>query len=228
MRVLEAYEQRGLHFSNGYGMTETAPGATTLPADRSREKAGSSGLPHFFTDVRITEDDGSEAPAGAVGEILIKGPNVIAQYWNRPEAMEQSATPDGWFRSGDMGYKDADGFVFISDRLKDMIISGGENIYPAEVEQAVSELDAVASVAVIGIPDDKWGEVPRAVIKLRNGASLTEQQLSEHLNGRLARYKIPKSIEFVDEMPRTASGKIKKAELRKVTAAIALIAGKEQ
>lgn len=220
MRVLEAYERRGLRFSNGYGMTETAPGATTLPAARSRDKAGSSGLPHFFTDVRVADPMDPEAgPAapGTVGEIQIKGPNVIRQYWNRPEASAGSYTADGWFKSGDMGYKDPDGFVFISDRLKDMIISGGENIYPAEVEQAIAELDAVGSVAVIGVPDEKWGEVPRAVVLLREGARLTQEQLRSHLEGRLARYKIPKSVVFVDEMPRTASGKIRKADLRKLT-----------
>ena len=151
-----------------------------------------------------------------MGEIQIKGPNVIHQYWNRPEATADSYAADGWFKSGDMGYKDPDGFVFISDRLKDMIISGGENIYPAEVEQAIAELDAVGSVAVIGVPDEKWGEVPRAVVLLREGARLTEEQLRAHLEGRLARYKIPKSVVFVDEMPRTASGKIRKADLRKL------------
>ena len=218
MRVLEAYELRGLRFSNGYGMTETAPGATTLPADRSREKAGSSGLPHFFTDIRITGVDGNDVPPEAVGEIHIKGPNVIHQYWNRTDATAQAYTPDGWFRSGDLGYRDDDGFVFISDRLKDMIISGGENIYPAEVEQAISELPAVASVAVIGVPDEKWGEVPRAVVLLREDGQLSEHELRNHLNGKLARYKIPKSVVFVDEMPRTASGKIRKAELRQETA----------
>ena len=217
LRVLEAYERRGLRFSNGYGMTETAPGATTLPAARSREKAGSSGLPHFFTDVRIADLDGSAAATGTVGEIQVKGPNVIHQYWNRPEATAGSYDAGGWFKSGDLGYKDADGFVFVSDRLKDMIISGGENIYPAEVEQAITELDAVGSVAVIGVPDEKWGEVPRAVVLLREGAQLSEEQLRTHLEGRLARYKIPKSVVFVDEMPRTASGKIRKADLRKPT-----------
>lgn len=217
LRVLEAYERRGLRFSNGYGMTETAPGATTLPAARSRDKAGSSGLPHFFTDVRVGDPaDPAAGPAapGTVGEIQIKGPNVIREYWNRPGAAADSYTDDGWFKSGDMGYKDGDGFVFISDRLKDMIISGGENIYPAEVEQAITELDAVGSVAVIGVPDEKWGEVPRAVVLLREGAQLTEEQLRAHLDGRLARYKIPKSVVFVDEMPRTASGKIRKSDLR--------------
>lgn len=219
MRVLEAYERRGLRFSNGYGMTETAPGATTLPAARSRDKAGSSGLPHFFTEVRVADPVDPEAgPAapGTVGELQIKGPNVIHQYWNRPETSADSYTADGWFKSGDMGYKDPDGFVFISDRLKDMIISGGENIYPAEVEQAIAELEAVGSVAVIGVPDEKWGEVPRAVVLLREGAQLTEEQLRSHLEGRLARFKIPKSVVFVAEMPRTASGKIRKADLRKL------------
>ena len=213
-RVLEAYELRGLRFSNGYGMTETSPGATTLPAHRSLEKAGSSGLPHFFTEVRIAGVDGKEAPSEAVGEIYIKGPNVIQQYWNRTDATAQAYSPDGWFRSGDLGYKDADGFVFIADRLKDMIISGGENIYPAEVEQVIAELPSVASVAVIGVPDSKWGEVPQAVVLLHEDGYLTENGLRDHLNGKLARYKIPKSVVFVDEMPRTASGKIRKAQLR--------------
>ena len=217
MRVLEAYEARGLRFSNGYGMTETAPGATTLPAARSRDKAGSAGLPQFFTDVRIAGFDGCTAAPGTVGEIQIKGPNVIPEYWNRADATAEAYAEGGWFKSGDMGYKDDDGFVFVSDRIKDMIISGGENIYPAEVEQAITELDAVGSVAVIGVPDEKWGEVPRAVVLLREGAQLTEEQLRRHLEGRLARYKIPKSVVFVDEMPRTASGKIRKADLRKLS-----------
>ena len=167
-------------------MTETAPGATTLPAARSRDKAGSSGLPHFFTDVRVADPlDPAPGPLrpATVGEIQIKGPNVIHQYWNRPEASADSYTADGWFKSGDMGYKDPDGFVFISDRLKDMIISGGENIYPAEVEQAIAELDAVGSVAVIGVPDEKWGEVPRAVVLLREGARLTEERAARPPGG---------------------------------------------
>ena len=214
MRVLEAYEARGLRFSNGYGMTETAPGATTLPAHRSREKAGSSGLPHFFTDIRIADPVGDVVRTGEVGEVQVKGPNVISGYWNKPEAADECFADGGWFRSGDMGYKDGDGFLFISDRLKDMIISGGENIYPAEVEQAILELEAVSSVAVIGVPDHKWGEVPRAVVVLREDAHLSEDELREHLEGRLARYKIPKSVIFVDDLPRTASGKIRKAALR--------------
>jgi fatty-acyl-CoA synthase len=214
-RVLDAYEERGIGFTSCYGMTETAPGATMLPVSRSKEKAGSAGLPHFFTDVRIADPLGGVAARGAVGEIQVSGPNVIKEYWNRPEATADSYADSSWFRSGDMGHQDEEGFLFVSDRLKDMIISGGENIYPAEVEAAIAELPEVGSVAVIGVADEKWGEVPRAIVTLREGRTLTEDQLRAHLEGRLARYKIPKSVVFVEEMPRTASGKIRKMDLRK-------------
>ena len=186
-----------------------------LPVSASKQKAGSAGLPHFFTDVRIVDPMGSVVGAGEVGEIQISGPNVIKEYWNRPEATVESYADSSWFRSGDMGYQDGEGFLFVSDRLKDMIISGGENIYPAEVEAAIAELPAVGSVAVIGVADGKWGEVPRAIVTLREGSVLSEEQLRSHLEGRLARYKIPKSVVFVEEMPRTASGKIRKTDLRK-------------
>ncbi|GGD01109.1 fatty-acyl-CoA synthase [Tersicoccus solisilvae] len=214
-RVLAAYEERGLSFTMGYGMTETAPGATTLPVRYSASRAGSGGLPHFFTDVRIADPLGEELPPGQTGEIQICGPNVIHEYWQRPDATAESFDAGGWFKSGDMGHLDDDGFLFISDRLKDMIISGGENIYPAEVEQLIAELDAVAAVAVIGVPDEKWGEVGRAIVTVRDGTSLTAEEVLGHLDGRLARYKIPKSVVFADQMPRTASGKIRKADLRK-------------
>jgi fatty-acyl-CoA synthase len=213
-RVLEAYEERGIGFTSCYGMTETAPGATMLPTNRSKEKAGSAGLPHFFTDIRIADPLGGPAVPGSVGEIQISGPNVIREYWNRPEASAHSYAEPGWFRSGDMGFLDDEGFLFVSDRLKDMIISGGENIYPAEVEAVIAELTQVGSVAVIGVPDEKWGEVPRAIVTLRAGSALTEEELRSHMDGRLARYKIPKTVVFVEDMPRTASGKIRKTDLR--------------
>jgi fatty-acyl-CoA synthase len=214
LRVLDAYEQRHLGFSNGYGMTETAPGASTLPSWRSREKAGSSGLPQFFSDLRIADPAGGVAAPGELGEIQLSGPNVIREYWNRPDASAASFAEGDWFKSGDIGYRDQEGFLFVSDRLKDMIISGGENIYPAEVEQLIVEVDGVNSAAVIGVPDEKWGEVPRAIVTLREGAVVSEEQIRAYLDGRLARYKIPKSVVFLDEMPRTASGKIRKADLR--------------
>ncbi|MCH8571724.1 long-chain fatty acid--CoA ligase [Nesterenkonia sp. AY15] len=218
MRVLDAYESRGLAFTMGYGMTETSPGATTLPPAYSRTKQGSGGLPHFHTDVRVVDPADRPCPMGEVGEIQVHGPNVIAEYWNRPEATAGSFVheEDGlWLKTGDMGYFDEDGFLFISDRLKDMIISGGENIYPAQVEQQIAALEAVAAVAVIGVEDARWGEVPRAVIVVRDGHALTEEQVLHHLHGKLARYKIPKSVVFVESMPRTASGKIRKPDLRR-------------
>lgn len=212
-RVAYAYEERGLNFTGGYGMTETAPGATSLSAARSLDKGDSAGLPHFFTDVRILTEDGRVAEPHEVGEIQIQGPNVIRGYWNRPDA-DSGSFVDDWFRSGDLGYTDEEGFVYIADRLKDMIISGGENIYPAEVEQILMERDEVTAVAVIGVPDDRWGEVGKAIVVLAVGKIATEEELLAHFAGRIARYKVPKSIVFVDELPMTASGKPRKAELR--------------
>ncbi|MEW1963585.1 o-succinylbenzoate--CoA ligase [Microbacterium sp. NPDC077644] len=211
LRVIEAYEKRGLSFSSGYGMTETSPGATSLPYRKARDHLGSSGLPHFFTDVRVMNDDGHPAEPGEVGEIEISGPNVMKEYWLRPDATRDSHRGE-WMRSGDIGFLDAQGYLTISDRLKDMIISGGENVYPAEIEQIIMEHPAVDSVAVIGIPDDRWGEVPLAVVVRR--AEIEADEILAALNGRLAKYKIPRSIMFVDELPRTASGKIRKNGLR--------------
>jgi fatty-acyl-CoA synthase len=213
-RILNAYEERGLSFSQGYGMTETSPGATSLSPAMTRAKQGSVGLPHFFTEVRIADENGAMVPRGTVGEIEISGPNVFAGYHGNPDATAAAFTADGWFRSGDLGYLDLDGYLYIADRLKDMIISGGENIYPAEVEDLVSDMDEVTGVAVIGVPDDRWGEVPWAVVTVRDGASVDTEAVRAHLDGRLARYKLPKNVVVVDELPRTASGKVRKADLR--------------
>jgi len=212
-RMILAYEKRGLAFSCGYGMTETAPGATAMPPAMSKHKIGSSGTRHFFTDVKIVDEQGGELGPGEIGEIWVSGPNVIREYWNRPDATA-IAFIDGWFRSGDLGYFDEDGYIFISDRLKDMIISGGENIYSAEVECVIMEMPQVSGVALVAIPDEKWGEVPLAVVSLARGTSLTGQDIVNHLTGRLATYKIPKQVVFTDELPRTASGKIRKTALR--------------
>ncbi|MDS2173500.1 long-chain-fatty-acid--CoA ligase [Nesterenkonia sp. CL21] len=220
-RVLDAYEDRGMAFTMGYGLTETAPGATMLPPSHSRAKQGSAGLPHFHTDVRVVRPDGGRCAPGEVGEILVQGPNVVSGYWNRPDATAAALdeTDEGtWLHTGDMGHLDEEGFLYVTDRLKDMIISGGENIYPAQVEQELAQLDAVAAVAVIGVEDDRWGEVPRAVVVVREGHEITAEEIIEHLQGRLARYKIPKSVVFVEDMPRTASGKIRKPALRELHA----------
>lgn len=188
LRILEAYEDRGLSFTMGYGMTETSPGATSLPARYSREKMGSAGLPQMHTHIRIADFDGTVLPPNEIGEVQIQGPNVIKSYWNREEANRNSFITDEsgtWFCSGDMGYMDDEGFLFISDRLKDMFISGGENIYPAQIEQELAQLEPVAAVAVFGVPDEKWGEVGRAAIIVREGHTLTEAEVLNYLDGRL-------------------------------------------
>ena len=214
LRVIEAYEKRGLSFTGGYGMTETSPGATSLQPTHARTKAGSAGLPHFFTGMRIVDDNQQVAAPGEIGEIQLRGPNVIAAYWNLPDASAKAFADGTWFRSGDMGYVDDEGFLFVADRVKDMIISGGENIYPAEIEQLIIELPEVSAVAVIGVAHEKWGEAPVAVVTVQPGAKLDAERVMAHLDGRLARFKIPRRVEFIDEMPRTASGKIRKADLR--------------
>lgn len=211
LRVIEAYEKRGLSFSSGYGMTETSPGATSLPYRKAREHIGSSGVAHFFTHVRVVDANGEPLPAGETGEIEISGPNVMKEYWERPDATRE-AHHDDWIRSGDIGVLDEDGYLTISDRVKDMIISGGENIYPAEIEQLIMERPEIDSVAVIGVPHERWGEVPLAVAVKRS--EISADAVLEHLTGRIAKYKIPRGVQFVDELPRTASGKIRKADLR--------------
>jgi fatty-acyl-CoA synthase len=212
-RVAATYEARGLAFSSGYGMTETAPGATSLSPRHSRERSATSGLPHFFTSVRVVDRAGEDVAPGTIGEIVIAGPNVIPGYWRQPEASEH-ALRGGWFHSGDLGYLDADGFLTIADRAKDMFISGAENVYPAEVEQLIMELPGVEAVAVIGVPDETWGEVGRAVVIPADGHVVTHEIIAAHLEGRIARYKIPRSTVLVDDLPRTASGKVRKGELR--------------
>ncbi|MGW7075000.1 acyl-CoA synthetase [Streptomyces sp. NPDC054866] len=212
--LIEAYAERGLSFQQGYGMTEAAPGALYLGAEHAERKAGSAGVPHFFTDVRVVRPDLSTAAVGETGEVLVRGPHVMAGYWQLPDETA-AAFADGWFRTGDAARVDADGFVTIADRLKDMIISGGENIYPAEVESALLAHPDVVECAVIGVPDARWGEVPRAVVVPREGATPAPDDVLGFLAGRLAKYKIPKSVVCVSELPRTASGKLHKPSLRR-------------
>jgi acyl-CoA synthetase (AMP-forming)/AMP-acid ligase II len=212
--TIRGYTSRGLTFIQGYGMTEASPGALLLDAAHVESKAGSAGVPHFFTDVQVVREDLSPAPPGETGEIVVAGPNVMQGYWGQPGATEKALADGTWLRSGDAGTTDADGYVFVVDRIKDMIISGGENIYPAEVENVLREHPAVADCGVIGVPDARWGEAGRAVVVLRPGAQVTEADLLAFLDGRIARYKIPKSVRFTGELPRTGTGKILKKRLR--------------
>lgn len=210
--LIRTYQERGLVFCQGYGLTETAPGATFLEADQSERKVGSAGVPVFFSNVRVVRADGTDAPAGEPGEVLIQGPNVTPGYWRDPEAT-RAAFSDGWFHSGDLAMLDEDGHLYVVDRVKDMYISGGENVYPAEVEAAIFEHPAVAEAAVLGVPDAKWGETGHAFLVLRPGANITAGELRDFLRPSLATYKIPAHVEVVDELPKTGSGKIHKLAL---------------
>ncbi|MGJ5748973.1 fatty-acyl-CoA synthase [Streptomyces puniciscabiei] len=211
--LIAAYQQRGLTFLQGYGMTEAAPGTLFLDAEHAVGKAGSAGVPHFFSDVRVVRPDLTPVGVGETGEIVVRGPHVMPGYWGLPEETE-AAFADGWFRSGDAARVDEDGYVYVVDRIKDMIISGGENIYPAEIEDILLAHPGIAECAVIGVPDDKWGEVPRAVVVPAPGAELDPDEVLAALSGRLAKYKIPKSVVVTDELPRTASGKLLKSRVR--------------
>jgi len=174
---------------------------------------GSAGLPPFFTDVKLLNDNDEEVAIGERGEICVRGPNVMKGYWNRPDATAE-VIRNGWFHTGDIGVVDEDGFFYIVDRKKDMIISGGENVYPAEVEDCLYAHPDVAEVAVIGIPDVKWGETVRAIVVAKPGTAPTAEQIVEFCQGRLARYKQPHSVVFTDVLPRNPAGKVLKFELR--------------
>ncbi|MFG2960728.1 long-chain fatty acid--CoA ligase [Streptomyces sp. NPDC048291] len=212
--LIAAYQERGLTFLQGYGMTEASPGTLFLDAEHAISKAGSAGVPHFFSDVRVVRPDLTPVEVGEPGEITVRGPHVMPGYWGLPEETAASFA-DGWFRSGDAATVDEDGYVFVVDRLKDMIISGGENVYPAEIEDLLLAHPDIVECAVIGVPDDRWGEVPRAVVVPREGTVLDLDEVLASLTGRLARYKLPKSVVLADELPRTASGKLLKARVRK-------------
>ncbi|MBK3647064.1 o-succinylbenzoate--CoA ligase [Streptomyces sp. MBT33] len=212
--LIAAYQERGLTFLQGYGMTEASPGTLFLDAEHAVGKAGSAGVPHFFSDVRVVRPDLTPVDVDETGEVVVRGPHVMPGYWGLPEETAASFA-DGWFRSGDAARIDEDGYVFIVDRIKDMIISGGENVYPAEIEDQLLAHPDIVECAVIGVPDDKWGEVPRAVVVPREGASIDPDEVLASLAGRLAKYKIPKSVVLADELPRTASGKLLKSRVRK-------------
>jgi acyl-CoA synthetase (AMP-forming)/AMP-acid ligase II len=202
-------------FTQGYGMTEAAPIATLLsPSDhdvpgltRSCGRAGA------HVDVRIVDENDNEVPRGVVGEIVLSGDNVMLGYWNKPDETA-AALRNGWMHTGDGGYMDEHGYVFVVDRFKDMIVTGGENVYSAEVENALAKHDAVESVAVIGVPDSNWGERVHAVVVLKAGAAATGEELTAFCRGFIANYKVPRSVSFIDAMPLSGAGKILKRELR--------------
>jgi fatty-acyl-CoA synthase len=214
MAIIDGVAERGFTFLQGYGLTETAPGGTLMPVADARRKAATAGKPALHVELRVAADDGRACAPDEIGEVQFKGPNVFAGYWGRPDATAEAFTVDGWFRSGDLGRLDGEGFLTLVDRKKDMVISGAENVYSAEVEDVLFAHPAVADAAVIGIPDERWGESVFAVIVLRPGASATADELITHSRSHLAKYKAPSGVAFVEVLPRNAAGKVLKRELR--------------
>ncbi len=213
--LIEAWAEKGMPLQQAFGMTETSPLVLALPADKCTEKIGSAGLPALHNEVRIVTEDGREAEVGENGELWCRGPNITPGYWNQPEATAE-AFSDGWLKTGDAARIDEDGFYYIVDRWKDMYISGGENVYPAEVESVIFQLPEIGEVSVIGVADEKWGEVGRAVIVLKEGVTLSEADVVNHCRQNLARYKVPQSTVFIEEIPHNATGKVLRRELREL------------
>ncbi|MCL8013790.1 long-chain fatty acid--CoA ligase [Streptomyces sp. AS02] len=215
-QLIRDYAERRVLLQQAWGLTETAPFATYLPAGMTLDKTGSAGVPMPYTEIRLTHPGTGAAIDGpeVQGEICVRGPNVTAGYWDNPDATRAAFDDMGWFHTGDVAYRDKDGYYYIVDRLKDMIISGGENVYPAEVERVLAELPGVLEAAVIGVPDPKWGETVLAVLSCAQGTAPTVEEVREFAGGYLARYKLPTRVLLIEALPRNASGKLAKAELR--------------
>ena len=214
--LIHAFHDRGVPVGQVYGTTETGPIAACLRADLAREHVGSAGLPALHCDLKLVDDDGREVATGEPGEVMVRGPNVMTEYWSDKAATE-AAFSDGWFRTGDIGHRDANGFLTIDDRKKDVIISGGENIYSAELEAVLAEDSRIVEAAVVGRADDRWGEVPVAVV-VSADRTLDAAAVIGAFADRLARFKHPKDVRFVDALPRNSMGKVEKFELRKLVA----------
>ncbi|MGB5175147.1 MAG: AMP-binding protein, partial [Thermoanaerobaculia bacterium] len=212
--LIEAYQQKGVVFKQGFGMTEVGVNCFAMSVDDSYRKAGSIGRPMMFTEVRLVDEDGNDVSTGEVGEMLFRGPHVSKGYWHNPEATAAALDGDGWFHSGDLARQDEEGFFYIAGRQKDMIISGGVNIYPAEIEAELLQHEDVEDAAVVAVPNPQWGEVGVAFVVPLAGREISPEALTEHLGTRLAKFKIPKIYRVVDELPRTAYGKVVKGELR--------------
>lgn len=213
--LIEQYSrEKGVRFKQGFGMTEFGPGLFALPHEDAIRKAGSIGRPNFFVEARVVDEHNCPLEAHTVGELVLKGPSRCSGYFNNAQASAQIIDDGGWFHTGDLVYYDDEGYFYVTDRKKDMFISGGENVYPAEIEAALYRHTAVQMCAVIGIPDDRWGEAGKAFVVLKPDAAATEEELIDFLSERLAPYKVPKRVVFQKELPLSGMGKILKQQLR--------------
>jgi fatty-acyl-CoA synthase len=216
-QLIRTVHARGVPLVQVYGSTETCPIAACLKAADAERKIGSAGKPAAHCEVRVVDEMGHDAAAGATGQILVRGPNLMSGYWNAPEATA-AALLDGWYHTGDMGYFDAEGYLYVNGRSKDMIISGGENIYPAEIENVLLESPDVAEALVVGLPDERWGEVVVAVVVPHQNCKVTESEVMRRVEGRIARFKQPRKVLFVDELPKTSTGKVRREAVRRLVA----------
>lgn len=216
--LIEKWHDKGIPIRQGYGLTEFGPNVFSLNEQDAIRKKGSIGFPNFYIEAKVWTDEGKEAQANEIGELILKGPSCMIGYWNNPSATSNTIQ-DGWLYTGDLVRKDEEGFFYVVGRKKDMYKSGGENVYPPEIEQVLLQLPAVKEVAVIGIPDEKWGEVGKAFV-VKAAATLSESELREHCQKNLAKFKIPKYFTFLAELPKGDSGKILKKNLKELNSEI--------
>ncbi|MBK9291003.1 MAG: long-chain fatty acid--CoA ligase [Bacteroidetes bacterium] len=217
--LIELWHRKGILIRQGYGLTEVGPNVTSLSHEDAIRKQGSIGKPNFYYQIRIVDEHGNDQPANVPGELWLKGPTVTPGYWNNPEATAE-AIADGWFKTGDLVKADDEGYLYVVDRIKNMYISGAENVYPAEVEHRLRQHPAVEEVAIIGVPDEKWGEAGMAFVKLKDGSTADENELRTFALQHLAKYKVPKHVIFVSALPKTDSGKTDRKQLRNLTKTI--------
>ncbi len=213
--IMESFWHRGQEFAMGYGLTEVGPNNFYMPPGASKQKPTTVGLPFFHNEIRIVDENLEDLSRGEIGELLLRGPHAFSGYWNNPQATQETIEPDGWVHTGDLARQDDEGFVFITGRSKELIISGGENIFPVEIERVLDAHEMVDAVAVVGMPDEKWGEVPVAFVVITEGRDISEATLKEYMRSKLARYKVPKRVIFLEELPLTSTGKINRRELEK-------------
>lgn len=218
LELIRAWHAKGVPIRQGYGLTEFGPNVFSLQEEHAERKIGSIGFPNFYIDARVLDDEDRELPANEVGELVLRGPVCTPGYWRNPEASAQ-AIRDGWFHTGDLVRRDEEGFYYVVDRKKDMYKSGGQNVFPAEIEHFLRTHPAIREVAVVGAPDEKWGEVGMAFVVCEAGAALTAEDVIAFCSGQIAKYKMPKYVAFIDELPKGDTGKVLKRVLRERAAA---------
>ncbi len=214
--LIELWHHKGILIRQGYGLTEVGPNVTSLSHEAAVRKQGSIGKPNFYYQIRIVDEHGHDQPVNVPGELWLKGPTVTPGYWHNEQATAE-AIVDGWFRTGDLVKADDEGYLYVVDRIKNMYISGAENVYPAEVEHRLRQHPAIEEVAIIGVPDDKWGEAGLAFVKLRQGVETSEEELKQYALMHLAKYKVPRQVLFINDLPKNDAGKIDRKKLRTMT-----------